>query len=74
MLPYWPRTDKWPPPPWVWIAALAITIIAPLLVLLAGTVGVVIYVVFLVVCLVLGANQRLKNMGAEDFWNSRPKD
>jgi hypothetical protein len=71
---YWPGTDKWPPPRWVWGAALAITIVAFGLVLIAGAVGAVIYVVFLVICLVLGANQRLKNIGAQDFWNSRPKD
>jgi hypothetical protein len=31
-------------------------------------------VVFLVVALVLGANARLKRMGAEEFWESGPKD
>jgi hypothetical protein len=56
------------------VAAALMTAAGILLVALTGTVGVIICVAFLVVCLIVGANQRLKNMGAEDFWNSRPKD
>jgi hypothetical protein len=71
---FWPGVDKWPPPRWVWIAAAIITVVAIPLVAFGGIVGGVIYGAFLIVCLVLGANQRLKNMDAEAFWNSRPKD
>jgi len=74
MFIYWPGTDRWPPPRWVWLAALAITIVGIGLLLFGGTVGAVIYVTFLVICLIKGANQRLRNLGAEEFWNSRPKD
>jgi hypothetical protein len=37
-------------------------------------VAVAAYVVVVVVCLVKGANARLKRIGAEEFWESRPKD
>ena len=71
---FWPGVDRWPPPRWVWIAAAIITVIAIPLVAFGGLVGVLIYVAFLIVCLVLGANQRLRNMDAEAFWDTRPKD
>jgi hypothetical protein len=71
---FWPGVDKWPPPRWVWVAAALITVVAIPLVAFGGAIGGVIYVAFLVVCLVLGANQRLRNMDAEAFWDSRPKD
>ncbi|HEY2479503.1 MAG TPA: hypothetical protein VGI17_12335 [Solirubrobacterales bacterium] len=51
-----------------------LTVVVPLVILAFGTVGVVAYIVFLVVCLVLGQNARLKKIGAEEFWESRPKD
>jgi O-antigen ligase len=71
---FWPGVDKWPPPRWVWISAAVVAVVALSLIFLFGTVGWILYVVVLVVFLVLGANQRLRNMGAEEFWNSRPKD
>jgi hypothetical protein len=71
---FWPGVDRWPPTKWVWISALLVATVALILVLFGGVVGAVIYIVILIVCLVLGANQRLKNLGAEEFWNSRPKD
>jgi hypothetical protein len=71
---YWPGVDGWPPSPWVWIAAAILTIVVPLAILAFGTVAIVAYVIFLVVCLVIGANARLKKLGAEEFWESRPKD
>jgi hypothetical protein len=74
MLPFWPGVDGWPPPLWVWIAAAILTVVVPLVIVVFGTVGVVIYVVFLVGALIRGANMRLKRMGAEEFWESRPKD
>jgi hypothetical protein len=71
---YWPGVDRWPPPPWVWLAALFLTFAVPAIIYLLGAVGGVIVGVFVVVCLILGANARLKRMGAEEFWESRPKD
>jgi hypothetical protein len=54
--------------------AAILTVVVPLTILAFGAVGAVAYVVFLVICLVLGANARLKRVGAEEFWESRPKD
>lgn len=71
---YWPGVDRWPPPLWVWVAALILTFAVPLILILTGAVGAVIVGIFVVVCLVIGANGRLKRMGAEEFWESRPKD
>jgi hypothetical protein len=48
-------------------------VVAPILILL-GTVGAITYGVIVAVFLLLGANARLKNIGAEEFWKSRPKD
>jgi hypothetical protein len=42
--------------------------------LLLGTVGAIVLVAVVVVFALLGANARLRNMGAEEFWKSRPKD
>jgi len=73
-MPFWPGVDKWPPPKWVWIAATVMTfVVAPILILL-GAAGLIVYGIIIVVCVVLGANARLKNIGAEEFWKSRPKD
>jgi hypothetical protein len=74
MPPYWPGVDGWPPPRWVWIAAAILTVVVPVVILVFGLVGVVAYAILLVVCLVLGQNARLKKIGAEEFWESRPKD
>jgi hypothetical protein len=74
VLPYWPGTDGWPPPLWVWIAAAVLTVVTPLVIWAFGAVAVAVYVVVVVVCLVIGANSRLKKIGAEEFWESRPKD
>lgn len=71
---FWPGVDKWPPPKWVWIAAAIMTFVLAPLLFLIGTVGIAIYGAVVVVCLILGANARLKNIGAEDLWRSRPKD
>lgn len=71
---YWPGVDRWPPPLWVWIAAAILTIVVPLIVVVFGAVGVAAVTVFVVICGVLGANARLKRMGAEEFGESRPKD
>jgi len=48
-------------------------VVAPILILL-GAAGPVVYGIIVVVCVVLGANARFKNIGAEEFWKSRPKD
>jgi hypothetical protein len=74
MLPFWPGVDQWPPPRWVWIAAAILTVLVPVVIFLFGVVGMVAYAVLVVVCLIRGANNRLKNLGAEEFWESRPKD
>jgi hypothetical protein len=58
----------------VLLLAAIVTVIAIPLVIFRGVVGACIYAVFLVVCLIRASNQRLKNIGAEDFWNTRPKD
>ncbi len=58
----------------MWIAAAVLTVVTPLVIWAFGVVGVVAYAALLVFCLVRGANQRLKRMGAEEFWESRPKD
>jgi hypothetical protein len=71
---FWPGVDGWPPPRRAWIAAATVTAVAIPLIAFGGAVGGAIYAVFLVICLVAGANQRLKNLDAEAFWNSRPKD
>jgi hypothetical protein len=65
--------DGWPPPGWVWIAAAILTVVVPLMILAFGAVGGVIVAVFVVVCLVIGQNTRPKKIGAEEFWESRPK-
>jgi hypothetical protein len=71
---FWPGVDKWPPPRWVWIAALVMTfVVAPIMILL-GTAGKIVYGAIIVIALVLGANARLRNVNAEEFWESRPDD
>ncbi len=74
MFMFWPGADRWPPPPWVWIAAAVLTVVVPLIVWGLSAVGAVIVGVFVVVCLVVGASERLKRIGAEEFWESTPKD
>jgi len=54
--------------------AAILTVAAPLIVVAFGGIGGAVVIVFVVVCGVLGANARLKRMGAEEFWESRPKD
>ncbi len=71
---FWPGVDKWPPPRWVWIYAAVVTAIAAPILIFGGVIGAAIYAIFLIVCLVRGANQRLRNMNAEEFWDSKPKD
>ncbi len=77
---YWPGVDRWPPPLWVWIAAAVLTVLVPAVFGLCDLLGVplaipgVIFGMFVVICLVRGANARLRNLGAEDFWDSRPRD
>jgi len=71
---FWPGVDKWPPPRWVWIvAAVMAFVVTPILALL-GTPGTIVLGVVAVICVILGANARLKNIGAEEFWKSRPDD
>jgi hypothetical protein len=48
-------------------------VVLPIVILL-GPVGQVVYGAIVAVCLLLGANARLRNIGAEEFWKSRPKD
>jgi hypothetical protein len=57
-----------------WIAAAVMTFVVLPIVILLGTVSMVVYIAIAAICLVLGANARLKNIGAEKFWESRPKD
>jgi hypothetical protein len=71
---YWPGVDGWPPPPWVWLAAAVMTVVTPLAFWLLGAVGIAIYIVIVGVCLFIDANARLKRLGAQEFWESRPKD
>jgi hypothetical protein len=71
---YWPGVDRWPPPLWVWVTALILTFAVPAIAVVFGAVGIAVVGVFVIVCLVIGANARLKRMGAEEFWESRPKD
>jgi hypothetical protein len=77
---FWPGVDKWPPPLWVWIAAAVVTVLVPGAFALCDFLGIsliapgVVYGILLVVCLYKGANARLRNLGAEEFWESRPKD
>ncbi len=71
---FWPGVDKWPPPKWIWVAAAIIAFVVMPILILLGTVGAVVYVVIVVVGLILGANSRLRNVGAEDFWRSRPPE
>lgn len=77
---YWPGVDRWPPPLWVWIAAAVLTVLVPAVFGLCDLLGVplvipgVIFGIFVVICLVRGANARLRNLGAEEFWDSRPRD
>jgi hypothetical protein len=71
---FWPGVDKWPPPRWVWLAAAIMTFVVFPIASLFGASGAIVYGVIVAICLVLGANARLRNIGAEEFWESRPKD
>ncbi len=57
-----------------------LTVLVPAIFGLCDLLGVplaipgVIYGIFVVICLVKGANARLRNMDAEEFWDSRPRD
>jgi len=71
---FWPGVDKWPPPAWVWVGvALMAFVVTPTLILL-GSFGEILLGIIIVCFLALGAKSRLKNMHAEEFWDSRPKD
>jgi hypothetical protein len=58
----------------VWIAAAVLTILVPLVRYLFGPIGIAAYIGLVVVCLILGANNRPKNLdGAEEFRESEFK-
>lgn len=66
--------DKWPPPAWVWaVAALVSFVVTPILILIGGL-GKVLLGLIVVCFLALGARARVRTLGAEEFWKSRPKD
>lgn len=71
---FWPGVDKWPPPRWVWIAAAVMAFVVTPILILIGGVGTIIYLVIVLVVAIVGANARLRNVDAEAFWKSRPKD
>jgi hypothetical protein len=69
---FWPKLDRWPPSKKVWIAAAILAFVVTPAAMLIGTVGHVILGAIVVVCLVLGANARLKRLDAEGFSRSGP--
>lgn len=71
---YWPKVDQWPPSRGVVIAAAVFAFVVCPIVFLLGTVGKIIIGLIVFYFLVVGANARLKRMGAEEFWRSRPDD
>jgi hypothetical protein len=71
---YWPKVDQWPPSREVAIAAAILTYVVCPIALLLGAVGKIIIGAIVFIFLILGANARLKRMGAEEFWQSRPDD
>jgi hypothetical protein len=71
---YWPRLDRWPPSREVVIAAAILTFVVCPICFLLGTVGKVIIGAIVFTFLILGANARLKRIGAEEFWRSRPDE
>lgn len=71
---FWPGLDQWPPSKRVWIAALVLTCLVTPALMLIGTVGHIILGAMVAVCLVVGANARLKRLDAEEFWRSGPDD
>lgn len=71
---FWPGVDKWPPPAWVWVGAAVMTFVVTPISILTGVFGKILLGIIVVCFLALGAKSRLKNMDAERFWGSRPKD
>lgn len=71
---YWPKVDRWPPSREVVIGAAILTFVVCPIALLLGTVGKFIIGLIVFFLMVLGANARLKRMGADEFRRSRPDD
>lgn len=71
---FWPGVDKWPPPAWVWVGAAVMAFVVTPILILIGDAGKILFGIIVVLFLALGARSRLRNLGAEEFWKSRPKD